>query len=140
MKKNLATTLLLLLFALGSFAQQSMYVSASKLNMRSDSSLSATIITKLSKGSEVTLLEKGGAWAKVQYGSSFGYVAFTYLSATKPYIPTKAENYVLICNSENSYAYHSHYCHGLNRCKASVSKVTISQAKAKGYRACGICY
>jgi hypothetical protein len=50
MKKNLATTLLLLLFALGSFAQQSMYVSA------------------------------------------------------------------------------------------SVSKVTISQAKAKGYRACGICY
>ena len=47
---------------------------------------------------------------------------------------------VYICNSSGAYAYHTHYCQGLNRCKSSVSQVNISTAKSKGYRECGYCY
>jgi len=47
---------------------------------------------------------------------------------------------VLICNSSTAYAYHSHYCSGLNRCTHSVSKVKVSEAVKLGRSACEVCY
>jgi hypothetical protein len=52
--------------------------------------------------------------------------------------PSKGE--VLICGSKNAYAYHSHKCQGLSRCGSTVKKMTLSEAKEKGYKACGFCY
>lgn len=52
----------------------------------------------------------------------------------------KKEQMVLICNSKSAYAYHSHYCSGLSRCKSSVSKVKKSEAEAMGYVPCKKCY
>ncbi len=52
----------------------------------------------------------------------------------------KQETYVLICNSSKAYAYHSYTCRGLNNCKAGTSKITLSEAKAKGYKPCRNCY
>jgi endonuclease YncB( thermonuclease family) len=50
------------------------------------------------------------------------------------------EEKVMICRSSSSYAYHTHYCRGLSRCKHQVETVAISKAKSMGYRACQICY
>jgi len=48
---------------------------------------------------------------------------------------------VYICNSSSAYAYHSSTgCYGLGRCRHTVSKVTLIEAKEMGYRACKICY
>ncbi len=48
---------------------------------------------------------------------------------------------VYICNSGSAYAYHSsNGCHGLGRCRHTISRVTLSEAKNEGYRACKICY
>lgn len=52
----------------------------------------------------------------------------------------QSEKTVIICLSESSYAYHTKVCGGLSRCKAGTSKVTVSEAKDRGYRACKICY
>lgn len=69
------------------------------------------------------------------------------LNVPKPSPPHKHErkevtkqDSVLICNSKNAYAFHSHYCSGLSRCKAGVSKVTKSEAESRGRQACKICY
>ena len=50
------------------------------------------------------------------------------------------ESKVLLCNSKNAYAYHSHHCQGLKRCKSSISEISLSKAKAQGRKACGYCY
>jgi hypothetical protein len=48
---------------------------------------------------------------------------------------------VLICDSENAYAYHAKWCTGLKRCTHQVKKVTLSEAKRLGFeKACGYCY
>lgn len=52
--------------------------------------------------------------------------------------PTVAS--VLICGSRSAYAYHSSECHGLNRCRSGISRVSISDARAMGYQPCKICY
>ena len=54
--------------------------------------------------------------------------------------PKKKEMYVTICNSKRSYAYHKHECKGLKRCKAGTTKLTLTDAKNKGYKPCGFCY
>jgi hypothetical protein len=50
------------------------------------------------------------------------------------------ESTVLICNSPNAYAYHSHKCSGLQRCKSNVLSIKLSEAKKAGRSACKICY
>jgi hypothetical protein len=47
---------------------------------------------------------------------------------------------VLICDSKSAYAYHSHYCQGLKRCKAEVIKMTKEEAIRIGRKPCGYCY
>ena len=47
---------------------------------------------------------------------------------------------VLVCGSRNAYAYHNYECHGLNRYRSGVSRVSVSEARSMGYVPCKICY
>jgi hypothetical protein len=47
---------------------------------------------------------------------------------------------VLVCKSKSSYAYHSHVCQGLKRCKAGTKSMSEKEAREAGYKACKYCY
>ena len=52
-----------------------------------------------------------------------------------------SSTYVWICTGRSAYSYHSNQdCSGLNRCKASIQKVTIEKAKSMKRTPCNICY
>ncbi|MGE8203777.1 SH3 domain-containing protein [Heyndrickxia sp. NPDC080065] len=55
----------------------------SSLNMRSNASTSASVIAKLSKGTEVTVLSESKGWSKIKASGKTGYVSSQYLSKTK---------------------------------------------------------
>ena len=50
------------------------------LNLRSEANTSSAILATMSHGTQVTLLEMGGAWSRVQYGTLSGYVKNEYIS------------------------------------------------------------
>lgn len=50
------------------------------LNVRSTAGTSGTVLTKLQRGTYVTLMEKSGSWWRVEYGQSqYGYVGASYI-------------------------------------------------------------
>jgi SpoIID/LytB domain protein len=57
-------------------------VNASRLNLRATASLSGTVVTTLSRGDIVQVLEPGSTWTKVKYGGSEGYMYSQYLKAS----------------------------------------------------------
>ncbi|MBO0998774.1 SH3 domain-containing protein [Bacillus sp. SD075] len=59
-------------------------VSSGTLNMRKSGSESASIVAKLSKGTEVTVYSESQGWAKVKANGKDGYVSTVYLSTAKP--------------------------------------------------------
>lgn len=59
----------------------------SSLNMRSSAVGSSSIVTKLSRGTLVTILSEGNGWAKVAANGKTGYVSTHYLSITPPFNP-----------------------------------------------------
>ncbi|MFK5854505.1 MAG: SH3 domain-containing protein [Bacteroidota bacterium] len=131
------------LVSLSLLSQPTKYVSATSLNVRSGPSTNKEIVHKLYQNDKVVQLKTEGAWSYISYSVGFdqynGYVATKFLSTYKVTVK-KAEAKVLICNSKSSYAYHNHYCRGLNRCKSDVGSVTVSTAVNRGYRACKNCY
>lgn len=51
------------------------------------------------------------------------------------------ETYVYICTGPKSEKYHSSKdCRGLNRCSATIEKITLTKAKELGRGPCDICY
>ena len=50
------------------------------LNLRSEASTASRILAQMPHGTQVTLLEYGSAWSRVQYGTLSGYVKNEYLS------------------------------------------------------------
>ena len=50
------------------------------LNLRSQASTSSAVLATMAHGTQVTLLEMGGAWSRVQYGTLSGYVKNEYIS------------------------------------------------------------
>lgn len=62
------------------------------------------------------------------------FIAMLLLSASAP------ESKVLICISTGATKYHADYCRGLKQCTHEVKTVTISEARNRGYSACGYCY
>lgn len=54
-------------------------VNASSLNVRAEPSTSAEILGRLSRGSEVDLLELQGDWSRIRHASLTGWVASRYL-------------------------------------------------------------
>ena len=64
----------------GEFAYTTAYV-----NMRSEASLSASVVTKVPSGTKLKLLElEKEEWFKVDYNSTEGYINTMYLSKEKP--------------------------------------------------------
>lgn len=59
----------------------------SSLNMRSTASTSAAVVTKLARGTIVTVLSEANGWAKVSANGQTGYVSSQYLSANEPVNP-----------------------------------------------------
>lgn len=125
-----------------SIAQEFMYVTAGKLNMRSSPEVSDNVIKSLQYGDAVEVMQHSDDWAKVKHQYLEGFVSTKYLSSTRPDISldTPKENYVLICNSNTAYAYHSHRCSGLSKCTHSISEIQKSEANSLGRSPCKICF
>lgn len=68
------------------FTTTTMYVNTSSLNLnvRSAPSTSSSIIGKLGRGTQVTVLESSGDWKKVQSNSLTGWCSAAYLSSQAP--------------------------------------------------------
>ncbi|MBQ8620544.1 MAG: SH3 domain-containing protein [Clostridia bacterium] len=50
------------------------------LNLRSEPSTTSSILATMAHGTQVTLLEMGSAWSRIQYGTLSGYVSNSYIS------------------------------------------------------------
>ena len=50
------------------------------LNLRSAASTTSSILATMAHGTQITLLEMGSAWSRVQYGTLSGYVKNEYIS------------------------------------------------------------
>ncbi|MDQ0230595.1 SH3 domain-containing protein, partial [Metabacillus malikii] len=59
----------------------------STLNMRESASTSASILTKLARGTIVTIISEENNWAKVSANGKTGFVSSQYLIATEPFNP-----------------------------------------------------
>ncbi|PEJ32970.1 mannosyl-glycoprotein endo-beta-N-acetylglucosamidase [Peribacillus butanolivorans] len=59
-------------------------VSSGTLNMRKSGTESASIVAKLSRGTQVTVYSESNGWAKIKADGKDGYVSTKYLSTTKP--------------------------------------------------------
>lgn len=66
-----------------------------------------------------------------------GLYLFLLLVVTAGFAPAEK---VLICISTGASKYHSHYCQGLKKCTHKVEEVSITEARNRGYTACGYCY
>lgn len=64
-------------------AQKVAFVSADNLNLRENASLDAKVLTVLSRGQRVEVLEKNVEWAKIKVEDKLGYVSTKYLGATE---------------------------------------------------------
>ncbi|WP_107839678.1 SH3 domain-containing protein [Metasolibacillus meyeri] len=60
--------------------QQVVIAQVDKLNVRSEPSLSATVLTQLSLGTEAQLLGQQQEWAEIQYGNVIGWVSTLYIT------------------------------------------------------------
>jgi len=58
---------------------------SSRLNMRSAAKTSASVVTKLSYGTAVTVHSTSSGWSRITVGGRTGYVSAQYLSSTNPY-------------------------------------------------------
>jgi hypothetical protein len=47
---------------------------------------------------------------------------------------------VLVCEGTSSYAYHDHYCDGLNRCRGKIERVSLETALSMHRKPCHYCY
>ncbi|MGE1164837.1 SH3 domain-containing protein, partial [Peribacillus simplex] len=65
-------------------------VSTGSLNMRKSGIESASIVAKLTRGTQVTVYSESKGWAKIKANGKDGYVSTKYLSTTKPGTVTKA--------------------------------------------------
>jgi beta-N-acetylglucosaminidase/SH3-like domain-containing protein len=72
----------------------------SSLNMRSEASTSSSIVSKLARGTKVTVLSEANGWSKIAVNDQSGFVSSQYLSAEEPLNPstigtsdTEYENY-----------------------------------------------
>ena len=57
---------------------------SSTLNMRASASTSGSVVTKLSRGTKVTVTSESNGWAKITVSGKTGYVSTSYLTTTAP--------------------------------------------------------
>ena len=53
---------------------------------------------------------------------------------------TREGEEVLVCLSEDAYAYHSSECMGFNQCDSDSEWISLEEAKEEGRTPCGFCY
>jgi cell wall-associated NlpC family hydrolase len=82
------TAAALIIFAVSALANETGYVTASALNVRSAPSTSAEIIGQVYNGASVSIIAAEGAWYKINYNSSTGYVHGDYVSLKRDAVPT----------------------------------------------------
>lgn len=63
-----------------SFTSQNAIVQVDRLNVRSEPSLFATVLTQLAIGTELTLLNEQDDWSEIEYGDIHGFVSSQYIS------------------------------------------------------------
>ena len=66
------------------------------LNLRKEASTSSAILATMAHGTQVTLLERGGTWSRVQYGTLSGYVKNEYISVIDDAVDETPEGVVSI--------------------------------------------
>ena len=57
--------------------------SGTNVNVRAEASTSATVLGKINKGTEYTVLDKTGEWFKISYNGATGFVFADYFEVTK---------------------------------------------------------
>ncbi|MDP4154363.1 MAG: SH3 domain-containing protein, partial [Bacillota bacterium] len=73
----------------------------SSLNMRSSAATSSSIITKLARGTVVSIISEENGWSRITVNGVEGYVSSQYLSSTEPFDPSQT-------NSSSDTAYESY--------------------------------
>jgi SH3-like domain-containing protein len=83
---------LAMLMSTAALAQQpdTVRVTGDRVNLRAFPSIDSAIVRTMSKGSLVTVLQREGAWARIQAQSSTGWVRSSTLSASAPGATTGA--------------------------------------------------
>ncbi|MDX1908364.1 MAG: SH3 domain-containing protein [Bacteroidia bacterium] len=157
-------TITFCLFALWTFqvSSQTHHVTAVQLNLREGPGTDFVVVKVLNQGDQVAVISSSGKWMWVTAGEDTGYVSATYLApitqssgislaealqmttpqppAARPYSRPAPAYRVLICMGASAYAYHTHYCSGLNRCRSEVVSVAEAQAVQMGRTPCRYCY
>jgi mannosyl-glycoprotein endo-beta-N-acetylglucosaminidase len=70
----------------------------SSLNLRSAPSSSASVITKLARGTVVNFYSEANGWAKVTANGQTGYVSSQYLSTSEPFNPSQTPGSIEVIN------------------------------------------
>ena len=77
-------------------------LNSSKLNVRKKPNTNSTIITKLSNGDKVTILEDSGNWYKISINNGVGYVSKNYIKETQnSSTPVDTTKYIVINTAIN---------------------------------------
>ncbi len=71
--------------------QSSGYITQERVNFREEPSMDSKVISGLSLGNEVKVVEVDGKWIKVKNGEKEGYVSSLYLSEDAPIIEVEEE-------------------------------------------------
>lgn len=99
--KKILLTILFLALSTALFAQAFRNGSGSGLNLRSEPSTNATVVTSIPPNAKVTILEETNSeWTKVEYDSHTGYVSSKYL--TQKDTPVKNNNSRKTSNNRNN--------------------------------------
>lgn len=79
-----------------------------KVNLRTQPSKSGSVITEVSPGTEVKVVEHGSSWDKIEVGGKTGWMMTSYLSSKKPDpapsskpIPDTKKDYTAYVNTAN---------------------------------------
>lgn len=87
MKKIIATIFIIfvMLFTFGYFvmADTTGTVTADSLNIRKEASTSSSVVTRVSKGAKLNIVEDQGEWLKVTYKDYSGYVSSKFVEKAK---------------------------------------------------------
>lgn len=72
----------LLIWSYAAHAQERATVTADRANLRASASVESAIVTTLSKGATVAVVERAGGWARVSAGEKSGWIRASLITAT----------------------------------------------------------
>lgn len=71
---------------------------------------------------------------------SYGFHPRILVGVSGQYLVRQSNATVYVCMSTGAYAYHTHFCQGLKRCKADIAEMSVNEARSRGRKPCGYCY